>query len=154
MRPALLAILLSCVPASLALAQTREVKTLTLEGARRVAAGAESEARRRGWEVAIAVVDPGGGLIVFHRMDGVQHASLDIAIGKARTSARFRRPSKAMAEAVGRGVVGLVGADGMLMMEGALPVTVDGAVAGAIGISGMTGAQDAEIAEAGLAALR
>jgi glc operon protein GlcG len=59
-----------------------------------------------------------------------------------------------MAEAVGRGVVGLVGADGMLMMEGALPVTVDGAVAGAIGISGMTGAQDAEIAEAGLAALR
>jgi uncharacterized protein GlcG (DUF336 family) len=154
MRPALLAILLSCVPASLALAQTREVKTLTLEGARRVAAGAEAEARRRGWEVAIAVVDPGGGLIVFHRMDGVQHASLDIAIGKARTSARFRRPSKAMAEAVGRGVVGLVGADGMLMMEGALPVTVDGAVAGAIGISGMTGAQDAEIAEAGLAALR
>jgi uncharacterized protein GlcG (DUF336 family) len=154
MRPALLAILLSCVPASLALAQTREVKTLTLEGARRVAAGAEAEARRRGWEVAIAVVDPGGGLIVFHRMDGVQHASLDLAIGKARTSARFRRPSKAMAEAVGRGVVGLVGADGMLMMEGALPVTVDGAVAGAIGISGMTGAQDAEIAEAGLAALR
>jgi uncharacterized protein GlcG (DUF336 family) len=154
MRPALLAILLSCVPASLALAQTREVKTLTLEGARRVAAGAEAEARRRGWEVAIAVVDPGGGLIVFHRMDGVQHASLDIAIGKARTSARFRRPSKAMAEAVGRGVVGLIGADGMLMMEGALPVTVDGAVAGAIGISGMTGAQDAELAEAGVAALR
>jgi uncharacterized protein GlcG (DUF336 family) len=154
MRPALLAILLSCVPASLALSQTREVKTLTLEGARRVAAGAEAEARRRGWEVAIAVVDPGGGLIVFHRMDGVQHASLDIAIGKARTSARFRRPSKAMAEAVGRGVVGLIGADGMLMMEGALPVTVDGAVAGAIGISGMTGAQDAELAEAGVAALR
>jgi uncharacterized protein GlcG (DUF336 family) len=154
MRPALLAILLSCVPASLALAQTREVKTLTLEGARRVAAGAESEARRRGWEVAIAVVDPGGGLIVFHRMDGVQHASLDLAIGKARTSARFRRPSKAMAEAVGRGVVGLVGVDGMLMMEGALPVTVKFEVVGDVGISGMTGAQDAEIAEAGLAALR
>jgi uncharacterized protein GlcG (DUF336 family) len=154
MRPALLAILLSCVPASLALAQTREVKTLTLEGARRVAAGAEAEARRRGWEVAIAVVDPGGGLIVFHRMDGVQHASLDLAIGKARTSARFRRPSKAMAEAVGRGVVGLVGVDGMLMMEGALPVTVKDEVVGAVGISGMTGAQDAEIAEAGLAALR
>jgi uncharacterized protein GlcG (DUF336 family) len=154
MRPALLAILLCCVPTSAALGQTREVKTLTLEGARQVATAAESEARRRGWEVAIAVVDPGGGLIVFHRMDGVQHASLDIAIGKARTSARFRRPSKAMAEAVGRGVVGLVGVDGMLMMEGAVPVTVDGQVVGAVGISGMTGAQDAEIAEAGLAALR
>jgi glc operon protein GlcG len=155
MRPALLAILLSCVPASLALAQTRDVKTLTLEGARRVAAGAESEARRRGWDVAIAVVDPSGGLIVFHRMDGVQHASLDIAIEKARASARFRRPSKALAEAVGkRGVVGLVGVDGMLMMEGAVPVTVDSVVVGAVGISGMTGAQDAEIAEAGVAALR
>ena len=155
MRPALLLLLLSCVPPAAAVAQTtRDVKTLSLEGAHRVAAAAEAEARRRGWDVAIAVVDPGGGLIVFHRMDGVQHASLDIAIEKARTSARFRRPSKAMAEAVGRGTVGLIGADGMLMMEGALPVTVDGAVVGAIGISGMTGAQDAEIAEAGLTGLR
>ena len=153
MRPTLLALLLCCASATAALAQTREVKSLSLDGARRVAAAAESEARRRGWDVAIAVVDPGGGLIVFHRMDGVQHASLDIAIEKARTSARFRRPSKALAEAVGRGTVGLIGADGMLMMEGALPVTVDGAVVGAIGISGMTGAQDAEIAEAGVAAL-
>jgi len=154
MRTALLALLLSCIPASTALAQTRDVKTLTLDGARQVAAAAESEARRRSWDVAIAVVDPGGGLIVFHRMDGVQHASLDIAIEKARTSARFRRPSKAMAEAVGRGVVGLVGTDGMLMMEGALPVTVDGVVVGAVGISGMTGSQDAEIAAAGIAALQ
>lgn len=154
MRTALLALLLSCVPASATLAQTRDVKTLTLEGAHRVAAAAESEARRRGWDVAIAVVDPGGSLIVFHRMDGVQHASVDIAIEKARTSARFRRPSKALAEAVGRGTVGLIGADGMLMMEGAVPVTVDGAVVGAVGISGMTGAQDAELAEAGVAALR
>ena len=87
------------------------------------------------------MVDPSGGLIVFHRMDGVQHASLDIAIEKARTAAGFRRPSKAMAEAVGRGTVGLVGVDGMLMMDGAVPVTVAGAVVGAIGISGMTGAK-------------
>src|SRR5688572_27084459 len=85
MRPALLALLLPCIPASATLAQTRDVKTLTLDGARQVAAAAESEARRRSWDVAIAVVDPGGGLIVFHRMDGVQHASLDIAIEKART---------------------------------------------------------------------
>ena len=154
MRPALLALLLTCLTAPTAVAQTRDVKTLSLDGARKVADAAEAEARRRGWDVAVAVVDPAGGLIVFHRMDGVQDASLDIAIEKARTSARFRRPSKAMAEAVGRGTVGLVGADGMLMMEGAVPVTVGGAVVGAIGISGMTGAQDAEIAEAGVAALR
>jgi glc operon protein GlcG len=86
-------------------------------------------------------------------MDGVQHASLEIAVGKARTSAGFRRPSKAMADAVGRGVVGLIGAEGMLMMEGAMPVVAGGVVVGAIGISGMSGAQDAEIAQAGVAAL-
>ena len=143
---------LTALPATAA-AQTRDVKTLTLDGARTVAAAAEASARERGWEVAIAVVDPSGGLIVFHRMDGVQHASLDIAIEKARTAAGFRRPSKAMAEAVGRGTVGLVGVDGMLMMDGAVPVTVAGAVVGAIGISGMTGAQDAELAQAGAAAL-
>ncbi len=145
----LAALLLLATPA---FAQTRDVKTLSLEGARKVAAAAEAAARQRGWEVAIAVVDPSGGLIVFHRMDGVQHASLDIAVEKARTSAGFRRPSKAMAEAAGRNA-GLLGIDGMLMMEGALPVTVGGTVVGAIGISGMTGAQDAEIAAAGIAAL-
>ena len=143
------ALLLLATPA---LAQTREVTTLDLEGARRVAAAAEAEARRRGWEVAIAVVDPSGGLIVFHRMDGVQHASLDIAIEKARTSAGFRRPSKAMAEAA-KGNPGILGIDGMLMMEGAMPVTVGGKVVGAIGISGMSGAEDAELAQAGITAV-
>ena len=151
--PALLSLLLVTGTASLATAQTREVRTLTLDGARKVAAAAEAAARQRGWEVAIAVVDPSGGLIVFHRMDGVQSASLDIAVAKARTSAGFRRPSKAMAEAVAKGTTGLLGMDGMLMMEGALPVTVGGTVVGAIGISGMTGAQDAELAQAGVAAL-
>lgn len=153
MNAAFLSALLLLATVSAAPAQTREVKTLTLDGARKIADAAEAAARQRGWEVAIAVVDPSGGLIVFHRMDGVQTASLDIAVGKARTSAGFRRPSKALAEGVGRGTVGLLGVDGMLMMEGALPVTVDGVVAGAIGISGMTGAQDAEIAAAGIAAL-
>lgn len=151
--PSLLCLLLLIAAPATAASQTRDVKTLTLDGARTVAAAAEASARGRGWEVAIAVVDPAGGLIVFHRMDGVQHASLDIAIEKARTAAGFRRPSKAMAEAVGRGTVGLVGVDGMLMMEGALPVMVAGMVVGAIGISGMTGAQDAELAQAGVAAL-
>ena len=151
--PILLSLLLPIAAPISTAAQTRDVKVLSLDGARTVAAAAEAAARERGWEVAIAVVDPTGGLIVFHRMDGVQYASLDIAIEKARTAARFRRPSKALAEAVGRGTVGLIGVDGMLMMDGALPVNVGGAVVGAIGISGMTGAQDAELAQAGLAAL-
>lgn len=139
--------------ASPAAAQTRDVKVLSLDGARKVAAAAEAAARDRDWDVAIAVVDPAGDLIVFHRMDGVQHASLDIAIEKARTSAGFRRPSKALADAVAKGTAGLLGVDGRLMMEGAMPVTVGGTVVGAIGISGMTGAQDAQIAQAGIAAL-
>jgi len=151
--PILLSLLLLIAAPIAAAAQTRDVKILSLDGARTVAAAAEAAARERGWEVAIAVVDPAGGLIVFHRMDGVQNASLDIAVEKARTAAGFRRPSKAMAEAVGRGTVGLIGVDGMLMMDGALPVTVGPAVVGAIGISGMTGAQDAELAQTGLAAL-
>jgi glc operon protein GlcG len=147
-----LPVLLACL-ASGATAQTRDVKVLSLDGARKVAGAAEAAARERGWEVAIAVVDPAGGLIVFHRMDGVQHASLEIALGKARTAAGFRRPSRAMAEAVAKGTTGLLGVDGMLMMEGGLPVEVAGAVVGAIGISGMTGAQDAQIAMAGITAL-
>lgn len=151
--PALLSLLLLAAMTTASRAQTRDVKTLTLAGARTVAAAAEAAARERGWEVAIAVVDPSGGLIVFHRMDGVQYASLDIAVEKARTSARFRRPSKALADAVAKGTAGLTGVDGMLMMEGALPVTTGGVIVGAIGISGMTGAQDAEIAQAAAASL-
>ena len=153
MKASFFAALLLLATASTASAQTRDVKTLTLEGARKVADAAEAMARQRGWEVAIAVVDPSGGLIVFHRMDGVQTASLDIALEKARTSAGFRRPSKGLAESVGKGTLGLLGIDGMLMMEGALPVTVDSIVVGAVGVSGMTGAQDAEVAAAGIAAL-
>jgi uncharacterized protein GlcG (DUF336 family) len=153
MKAAFLSALLLLATISTASAQTRDVKTLTLESARKIADAAEAAARQRKWEVAIAVVDPSGGLIVFHRMDGVQTASLDIAVEKARTSAGFRRPSKGLAESVGKGTLGLLGIDGMLMMEGALPVTVDSVVVGAIGISGMTGAQDAEIAAAGIAAL-
>ena len=153
MKASFFAALLLLATASTASAQTRDVKTLTLDGARKVADAAQAMARQRGWEVAIAVVDPSGGLIVFHRMDGVQTASLDIALEKARTSAGFRRPSKGLAESVGKGTLGLVGIDGMLMMEGALPVTVDSVVVGAIGVSGMTGAQDAEVAAAGIAAL-
>ena len=98
MRPALLALLLTCLTAPTAVAQTRDVKTLSLDGARKVADAAEAEARRRGWDVAVAVVDPAGGLIVFHRMDGVQDASLDIANVNSRTPSgnvpRHARPTR------------------------------------------------------------
>jgi glc operon protein GlcG len=135
-------------------AQTRTTRVLTLEGARKAAAAGEAEARRQGWEVSISIVDPGGALIHFVRMDGAPPASVDVSLGKARASARFRRPSKALADAVAAGRVGLVGVEGMLMMEGAVPVVVGGEVVAAIGVSGVTAAQDAVVAAAGAAAVQ
>jgi uncharacterized protein GlcG (DUF336 family) len=134
-------------------AQTRTTRVLNLEGARKAAAAAEAEARRQGWEVSIAIVDPAGALILFTRMDGAPPSSVDISLGKARTSARFGRPSKAMADAVAAGRVGLIGIEGMLMMEGGVPVTMGGEVVAGIGVSGVTGAQDAQVAAAGAAAV-
>ena len=132
---------------------SRSVSFITLEGAKVLAASAEVEALKRGWTVAVAVVDPTGGLVLFHSLDGTQAASQDIAIAKARTAARFKRPTKAMEDAVGGGRMSLLSvSEFALMLEGGVPITRDGAIIGAIGISGMTSAQDGEIAAAALAA--
>ena len=132
---------------------SRSVSSITLEGAKVLAASAEVEALKRGWTVAVAVVDPTGGLVLFHSLDGTQAASQDIAIAKARTAARFKRPTKAMEDAVAGGRMSLLSvSEFALMLEGGVPITRDGAIIGAIGISGMTSAQDGEIAAAALAA--
>jgi len=132
---------------------SRSVSFITLEGAKVLAASAEVEALKRGWTVAVAVVDPTGGLVLFHSLDGTQAASQDIAIAKARTAARFKRPTKAMEDAVAGGRMSLLSvSEFALMLEGGVPITRDGAIIGAIGISGMTSAQDGEIAAAVLAA--
>ena len=136
------------------MSQTRTTHVLTLEAARKATTAAEAEARRQGWEMSIAIVDPSGTLLHFIRMDGAPASSVDLSLGKARTSARFRRPSKSLADAVAEGRAGLVGAEGMLMMEGAVPVVVDGEVVAAIGVSGATGAQDAQVAAAGAATVQ
>ncbi len=151
--PVMLAGFVLVVP-SHAHAQLLDAKMVSLEGAKSVAAAAEGFARGRGWQVAIAVVDLAGGPIVFHRMDDVQPASTEIALGKARTSARLRRPTKALADALAQGRSGFLGVEGVVPMEGAVPLEVGGKVVGAIGVSGMTGEQDAEVARAGAAALR
>jgi glc operon protein GlcG len=134
-------------------AQVLDAKALGLEGAKRIAEAAESFARKRGWRVVIVVADQGGEPIVLHRMDDVQHASVDLALGKARTSARFRRPTKALADGVAAGRIGFLGVEGVVPLEGGVPVTSGGTVIGAVGVSGMTGAEDAEVATAGIAAL-
>lgn len=135
-------------------AQLLESRIVSLEAAKSVAAAAEAFARGRQWQVAIAVVDIAGGPILLHRMDEVQHASADLALGKARTSARFKRASKALADAVAQGRVGFLGVEGVVPLEGGVPLMVEGKVIGAVGVSGMSGEQDAEVARAGVAALK
>ena len=136
------------------MSHSRSVAFITLEGAKVLAEAAEAEAVRRGWTVAVAIVDPTGGLVLFHSIDGTQAASQDVAIAKARTAARFKRPTKAMEDAIAGGRTAFLSMSEFgLMVEGGVPITRDGAVIGAIGISGMTSAHDGEIAAAALAAL-
>lgn len=125
---------------------------LTLARAQAALAAATAEAQRQNWGVVIAVVDLAGELVLFQRMDDVQYASVDLAIGKARTAARFRRPTRVLADAVAQGRSGFLGVPGVVPLEGGVPIVVDGVVIGAVGVSGVTSAQDAQVAEAGTAA--
>lgn len=135
-------------------AQTRQVSVPTLDAARAIADSGLAEARRQGWQVVIAVVDAAGDLLVLQRMDDVQPGSIEIAIGKARTAARFRRPTRALADALAQGRLGFLAVEGALPMEGGVPLQAAGRTIGGVGVSGMTGAQDAVVAEAGARALR
>jgi uncharacterized protein GlcG (DUF336 family) len=133
--------------------QTRAIQILTLDAAKRLADAAEAEAQKRGWTVAVAVVNPEGGLILFHSLDGTQPASQEIAVLKARTSARLKRPTKAIEDGIAGGRHALLTIPGALALEGGIPVTLGGQIVGAIGVSGMTSAEDGLIATTALAAL-
>jgi uncharacterized protein GlcG (DUF336 family) len=129
-------------------------RVLTLEAAKRVAAAAEAEARRNNWAVAIAVVDDGGHLVVFHRIDGAKLGVADIAVGKAKTAVYFQGETKGMEEEVHKGGrTPLLAIDGVMPLEGGVPLMVEGKLVGAVGVSGVTGAQDAQCAHAGARAL-
>lgn len=132
-------------------AQTLETHALTLEAAKAIVAGAEAAAVANNWNVAIAVTDAAGELILLHRRDGTQVGSIDIAIRKAETAARFRRPSGAFQETLAAGNQWVLTL-GVLPLEGGLPITVNGVVIGAVGVSGVTPPQDTVVAQAGVAA--
>src|SRR5256885_1342912 len=125
-------------------------KFIMLEAAKKMAAAGEAEARRNGWNVAIAIVDASGGLILFQKLDETQPGSIAVSQGKARTAALFKRPTKAMEEAVAAGKQGFLSIDGCLPMQGGVPVIVDGKVIGAVGVSGVMSAQDEQVALAAL----
>jgi glc operon protein GlcG len=135
------------------MAHLRDVRALTLDAAKAMAAAAERFALERGWTVAVAVVDAAGGLILFHCLEDTQPASQDVAVLKARTAARFHRATKALEDGVAGGRTALLTMPGIVAIEGGLPIRTEGKVVGAIGVSGMTSPQDGEVAAAGLAAL-
>jgi len=145
------ALVLLSLPAA---AQTADRKVITLDGAKAILAAAEAEAAKNKWTVAIAVVDESGNLIAFHKIDDTQVGSIDIAIGKARTAARMKRPTKALEDAVAGGRTVMLAVDGITPLEGGVPVMLDGRVIGAVGVSGVTSQQDAQVAQAGAAALK
>jgi glc operon protein GlcG len=134
-------------------AQLPSRKMLTLDVARRIAAAAEAEARRNNWAVSVAVVDDAGHLMLFHRLDGAKLVATDIAIRKARTAVYFQGPTKALEEEVAGGRTALLPIDGFMPLEGGIPLIVEGLIVGAVGVSGVTGSQDAQCAQAGANAL-
>src|SRR5438132_12085463 len=120
-------------------------KFITLEAAKQMMVAGETEARKNGWNVAITVVDANGGLIMFQKLDETQPGSIAVSQGKARTSALFKRPTKAMEEMITGGKTAFLAIDGIIPIQGGLPVIADGKVIGAIGVSGVMSAQDEQV---------
>lgn len=128
--------------------------TLTLEDLRRMAAAAESHALTHAWAVTIAIVDDGGHLLWLQRLDGAPPVSAHIAPAKARTAALGRRESKVYEDTINQGRTSFLSAPTLEgMLEGGVPILVDGHCVGAVGVSGVKSTEDAEIARAGIAAL-
>ena len=135
-------------------AQLLEKKALGLEAARKMVAAAEAEAERNHWRGVIAVADEGGWLILLERMDhAAMTASVELAAGKARSAALFKKPTQALEDAINHGRYAAITARGFIEMQGGLPVIVDGEVIGGIGASFATPEEDEQVAKAGLAAL-
>ena len=118
--------------------------------AKKLAAGTIAECAKNGWNVAVAVVDTHGGLVYFERMEDTQYASNDIAIGKAKAAATYRRPTRAFADVINKGGPAVATLPGVFASPGGVPVFVDGKITGAVGVSGVTGDQDEQCAKAGL----
>jgi len=122
-----------------------------LEAAKKAAGPALAEARRNNWAMAVAIVDPAGELVYFERMDHTQTGSVTVAVDKARSAARFKRPTKAFQDMLTAGAEGLrvMSLTGAIPVEGGLPIVMDGKIVGAIGVSGGTSPQDGQCAKAG-----
>jgi uncharacterized protein GlcG (DUF336 family) len=149
-RVALALTLATC--SSLALAQDRRPgygTPVTTANAKKIAAAVIAECQKNSWNVAVAVVDPHGYLVYFERMEDTQFASMDIAIGKAKAAATYRRPTRAFADVINKGGPATATLPGVFASPGGMPIMVEGKVTGAVGVSGVTGDQDEQCAKAG-----
>jgi uncharacterized protein GlcG (DUF336 family) len=129
-------------------------KYITLDDAKRAMTAAEAEARKNNWNVAIAILDAGGHLILFQRMDDTQIGSVNIAIGKAKTAVSFKRATKAMEDIVAGGRIAFLAVEGITPLQGGLPVVVDDKVIGSVGVSGVQSSQDEQVAQAAVNVLQ
>jgi uncharacterized protein GlcG (DUF336 family) len=129
---------------------------ISLEDAKKAAAPALAEAAKNHWAMAVAIVDPSGNLVYYEKMDATQIGSANVAIDKARSAALFKRPTKTYQDALAAGGDGMriLRLQGAIPIEGGVPLLVDGKIAGAIGVSGGTAAQDGQCANAGASALK
>ena len=129
---------------------------INLESAKKAAAAAVAEARKNNWTEAVAILDPGGALVYFEKMDGTPTGSVSVAIGKARSAALYKRPTKVWQDIVAGGGAGLriLGLENAVPLEGGLPLVMDGKIVGAIGLSGGSTDQDGQCAKAGVDALK
>jgi uncharacterized protein GlcG (DUF336 family) len=123
---------------------------VTVDMAKKIAAGVVAESKKNGWRMAISIVDNHGFPVYFERMDDTQTASVQIALDKAQAAATFRRPTKAFEDAIAKGRTALLGLRGATPIEGGLPIMVGGKVIGGVGVSGANSDEDAAAAMAGL----
>jgi glc operon protein GlcG len=149
-------LLVMCAASAVAQMPNPYGASITVENAKKVAAPALAEARKNNWTVAVAVVDTGGNLVYFEKMDGTQIGSIRVAIDKAHSAALFKRPTRAFQDAVAAGGEGLriLRIEGAVPAEGGIPLLMDGKIVGAIGVSGGTSAQDTQCAKAGADTLK
>jgi uncharacterized protein GlcG (DUF336 family) len=129
---------------------------ISADSAKKVAAAAIAEARKNNWAMAVAIVDTGGYLVYFERMQDTQLGSVEVSIEKAKTAALFRRPTKSFQDTVAGGGEGLriLRLTGAIPVEGGIPLIVDGKLIGAVGASGGSSDQDGRTAQAGVAAMK
>ena len=130
-------------------------RTLTLEAARIALSACEAEALRHDWRVVIAVVDDGGHPVALARLDGAQISSVDTAVNKARAAVAWKRPTRLLEESVNNGRTAFLSiAQGMAILQGGVPIEIDGAIVGAVGVSGVKASDDELVALAGVNALK